>query len=139
MEPTESKFGFELLRLARRCHGIDKYVSSSAGLTVDEMHCLSALYSERPSSVTRLSELANVSPTRASKILRGLEQRGFVSRTLDPTDHRKEHVILTDAGTKAVQRILSLFTEVGSELLGNWRREFAADFSWLLQKVAQTQ
>jgi len=39
------------------------------------MHCLSALFSEHPSSVTRLTELINVSPSRASKILKHLEER----------------------------------------------------------------
>jgi DNA-binding MarR family transcriptional regulator len=139
VELSESKFALQLLRLTRRCRGIDKYVSSSAGFTVDEMHCLSALFSEHPSSVKRLSELINVSPTRASKILTGLEQRGFVSRTIDSEDHRIEQVILTGAGAKAVQGILSLFTEVGSELLGSWRKELAADFSWLAQTVAQVK
>jgi DNA-binding MarR family transcriptional regulator len=139
VELSESKFALELIRLTRRCRGLDKYVSSSAGFTIDEMHCLSAIFSEHPSSVKRLSELINVSPTRTSKILKGLEQRGFVSRTMDTEDHRKEQVILTGTGVKAVQDILSLFTEVGSELLGSWRKEFAADFSWLAQTVAQVK
>ena len=139
MEPYESKSGIELLRLTRRCRGIDKYVSSSTGLTVDEMHCLCALYSERPSSVKRLYELISVSPSRASKILKHLEQRCLVTRAINSADHRREQVMLTDAGTKAVQDILSLFTEVGSELVGSWRRELAADFSWLLETVAHTK
>ena len=139
MEPYESKSGIELLRLTRRCRGIDKYVSSSTGLTVDEMHCLCALYSERPSSVKRLYELISVSPSRASKILKHLEQRNLVTRAISSADHRREQVMLTDAGTKAVQEILSFFTEVGSELVGSWRRELAADFSWLLETVAHTK
>jgi len=139
VEPYESKSGIELLRLTRRCRGIDKYVSSSAGLTVDEMHCLSALFSERPSSVKRLYELISVSPSRASKLLKHLEQRNLVTRAISSADHRREQVMLTDAGTKAVQEILSFFTEVGSELLGSWRRELAADFSWLRETVAHTK
>jgi DNA-binding MarR family transcriptional regulator len=139
VEFTESKFALELLQLTRRCRGIDKYVSASSGLSVDEMHCVIALFTERPSSVTRLSELINVSLTRASKILKSLEQRGLVTRTLDPEDHRRELVILTAPGVKTVAGIFSLVAEVGSELLGNWRRESGADFSWLLQTVAGTR
>jgi DNA-binding MarR family transcriptional regulator len=103
------------------------------------MHCLLALFSEHPPSVKRLSELINVSATRASKILRGLEQRGFVTRTMHAADHRREQVMLTEAGTKAAQGILSMFAEVGSELLGSWRKELATDFSWLLRTVGHSE
>jgi DNA-binding MarR family transcriptional regulator len=139
VEPSESRSGIELLRLTRRCRAIDKYVSSSAGLTIDEMHCLCALFSERPSSVTRLCELIDVSPTRASKILKLLEQRGLVTRASDSADHRREQVMLTEGGTDSVRGILSLFTELGRELLGSWRRELAADFSWFMEKNAETE
>ncbi len=137
MEGTEPRFGAGLLRLTRRCRGIDKYVSSRAQLTIDELHCLSVLFSEHPSSVKRLSELINVSTTRASKILKDLEQRGYLSRTPDSEDRRKEQVLLTETGAMTVQKILSFYTEIGSELLTSWRHELAQDFSWLLQSVHQ--
>jgi DNA-binding MarR family transcriptional regulator len=135
----DSKLAVELLRLTRRCRGIDKYVSSSAGMTIDEMHCLSALFADHPSSVTRLCELITVPPTRASKLLKGLEQRGFVTRTQHAADRRREEIVLTNSGTQAAQAILSLFAEVGTELLGPWRKEIAADFSWLLRSVLHTE
>ena len=80
--------------------------------------------------------MINVTLTRASKILTSLEQRGLVTRTLDPEDHRREVVVLTAQGVRAVTGVFSLVAEVGSELLGNWHRESGADFSWLLQTAA---
>jgi len=139
VEGSEPRFGAELLRLTRRCRGIDKYVSSRAQLTVDELHCLSVLFSEHPSSVKRLSELINISTTRASKLLKDLEQRGYVSRTPVAEDRRKERVLLTETGALAVQRILSFYTEIGGEMLTNWREELAQDFSWLVEIVHQPQ
>jgi DNA-binding MarR family transcriptional regulator len=139
VELPDSKLAVELLRLTRRCRGIDKYVSSSAGLMMDEMHCLCAIFSEHPPSVKRLSELISVNPTRASKILRGLERKGFVSRTMHTIDRRKEQVVLTETGTKAAEAILSMFAEVGRELLGSWRNEISTDFSRLLRTAVNTQ
>lgn len=139
MQPVEPRFGSDLLRLTRRCRGIDKCASSQARIRVDEMHCLSVLYSDHPPSVKRLSELINVSSTRASKILKDLENRGLVTRTLDADDRRKEQVVLTESGEKAVEEIVGLYTEIGSELLTSWRTELAAEFSWLLQIVTQTK
>jgi DNA-binding MarR family transcriptional regulator len=137
VQVTEPRFGAELIRLTRRCRGIDKYVSVRAALTIDEMHCLGALLSDRPSSVKRLSELINVGSTRASKILKDLETRGYVSRTLDSADRRKELVVLTEAGERTARRITALYAEIGSELLSSWRTELAADFAWLLQTVSE--
>lgn len=137
MQVIEPSFGAGLLRLTRRCRGIDKYVAVRAALTIDEVHCLGVLLSDRPSSVKRLSELINVASTRASKILKDLEARGYVSRTSDSADHRKELVMLTDAGERAVTHVTALYAEIGSELLTSWRSELAADFSWLLQSVAE--
>ena len=139
MYSTEPRFGVDLLRLTRRCRGIDKYVSSRAELSIDEMHCLCVLFSDHPPSVKRLSELINVSSTRASKILKDLEDRELVTRTLDADDRRKEQVVLTESGEKVVQKIVGLYTEIGNELLTSWRTELAADFAWLLQAVAQTK
>lgn len=139
MEDSEPRLGIELVRLTRQCRSIDKYVSSSASLSVDEMHCLSALHTEHPTSIKRLYELINVSPSRASKILKHLEQRGLVTRSSDLADHRRGQVMLTDAGARAVQNILSHFTEVGSELRNSWRGEPTADLSRLLETVANTR
>lgn len=135
MQVIEPRFGAELLRLTRRCRGIDKYVAVRAALTIDEIHCLGVLLSDRPSSVKRLSELINVGSTRASKILKDLEAHGYVSRTLDSADRRKELVVLTETGERAVRRITALYAEIGSELLAGWRSELAADFAWLFQSV----
>jgi len=137
MQLIEPRFGAELLRLTRRCRGIDKYVSVRAALTIDEMHCLGVLYSDRPSSVKRLSELINVGSTRASKILKDLETRGYVSRTYDSADRRKELVVLTETGERAVRRITALYAEIGSEMLASWRSELVADFAWLFQNIGE--
>ncbi len=102
------------------------------------MHCLSALFTDRPQSVKRLSELISASPTQTSKILKSLELEGYLSRTMDPADRRKEQVVLTESGTRAVQEILSLFTEVGGQLSGTWRREGAAEYPIDVARSAQS-
>ena len=138
VDAAEPTLPLELLRLTRQCRAIDKYVSASAGLPIDEMHSLCALHSDHPASVTRLSELVNVSPTRASKILKSLEQRGLVTRAFDPADHRRERVVLTEKGENTIAGIISLVTEVGSELLGSGHRMLPADLFRLSQGVGKS-
>ncbi len=103
------------------------------------MHCLCVLSCERPPSIKRLYELINVTPSRASKILKQLELRGLVSRSIDSTDHRKGQVVLTAAGDEIVGMILTHFSELGSEFLGTWWKGLGTDFPWLLRSVAQNK
>jgi DNA-binding MarR family transcriptional regulator len=70
-----------------------------------------------------------VSATRASKVLKSLEQRGLVTRALDPADHRREQVFITDKGVQTVQSIFTLFTEAGTELFGGWQKDVSAGLS----------
>ncbi len=108
-------------------------------MTIDEMHCLCVLFCERPSSIKRLYELINVTPSRASKILKHLEHRGFVSRSIDAADHRRGQVVLTGAGTEIVGMILTHFSELGSDFLGSWWKELGTDFPWLLRSVSHSK
>jgi DNA-binding MarR family transcriptional regulator len=136
VETSDSTLGVELLRLTRRCRGIDKYVSSSVSLTIDEMHCLSALFLDQPPSAKRLSELLCVDPSRTSRLLNDLEQRGFVLRARISDDRRIERVQLTENGSRTVRSALALFSEVAAQLATGLRTEFAAECSWLLRMLA---
>jgi DNA-binding MarR family transcriptional regulator len=111
MGQTNTHTASGLLRLTLLCHSIDKHLAATAGVTVDEMHCLCQLHQEQPACVKRLSELLNASPTRTSKILKNLERRTFVTRTLHPEDRRKELVTLTDRGRIVAEHIACLSTE----------------------------
>jgi DNA-binding MarR family transcriptional regulator len=136
VETSDSTIGVELIRLTRRCRGIDKYVSSSVSLSIDEMHCLSALFLDHPPSAKRLSELLSVDPTRTSRLLNDLERRGLLLRSHIPTDHRVEQVALTEAGSRTARAALALFAEVAGQLATGLRSEFAAECSWLLRTIA---
>lgn len=133
MEITRSTIGKDLLRLTLRCREIDKRLSVRTTLTIDEMHCLGMIHTEKPSCVKLLSELLEVNATRTSKILWNLEQRGFVSRQMDSTDHRKELVTLTEIGQREAEQVLSLYADVGNKLLSGSSSETAQDLSRFVQ------
>jgi len=133
MDTTSPKIGLDLLRLTIRLRDMDKRLSVQMNFTIDELHCIGIIYIDRPSCVKKLSEMLELSPTRMSKILWNLERGGFVTRRLDLADHRKEQIALTDEGRKAAEKILSLYSNMGDNLIENWPAEFASDFSWLKQ------
>jgi DNA-binding MarR family transcriptional regulator len=135
---SQTDIGVEILRLTLRCRDIDKHLSAKVDLSIDEMHCLCVIYSEKPSCVKKVSEFLDVNATRTSKILSNLERRGFITRTIDLSDHRKEQITLTGDGTHVVEKILSLYTQVGSKMSGDWSSDVIAEISNLLQTVELT-
>jgi DNA-binding MarR family transcriptional regulator len=106
MESLESHEGFDVVRLLLSCHKLEKGLAASAGLSVDEFHCLSQLYAFAPCCVKTLCGLTGIHPTRASRLLNGLERKGYLSRSLGVEDKRKESLTLTDAGLHVARRLL---------------------------------
>jgi DNA-binding MarR family transcriptional regulator len=98
MDTVDSHVGFDVVRLLLKCHKLEKGLAASAGLSVDEFHCLSQLYVYAPCCVKTLCELTGIHPSRASRLLSGLERKGYLTRTLGIEDKRKESVALTEAG-----------------------------------------
>jgi DNA-binding MarR family transcriptional regulator len=116
MVRTNVLTGAELLRLTLLCRKIDKQLATSASLSVDELHCLGVLYLERPSCVKKLNELLGHSAPRTSKILRSLERRGYVVRSLHLIDRRMEQVSLTEDGQRAAETVLSVSSDAVRKL-----------------------
>ncbi|MFH0990153.1 MAG: MarR family transcriptional regulator [bacterium] len=110
--------GADLLRLTSRCRDIDKHLATSTGLTIDEIHCLSILHIKHPTCVKELNTELEGPPTRTSRALRLLEEKGFVCRSLHPNDRRREQVVLTETGRETAVHILSLSIEVACSRLG---------------------
>jgi DNA-binding MarR family transcriptional regulator len=108
--------GAELLELTLLCRKIDRQLATSTSLSVDELHCLSVLYLERPTCVKKLNELLGLSGTRTSKILRTLERRGYVVRSLHLQDRRMEQVTLTEEGQRVAENVLSVSGETVRKL-----------------------
>ncbi|MEK6569961.1 MAG: transcriptional regulator [Bacteroidota bacterium] len=125
--------GADLLRLTLLCRKVDKELALSAGFSVDELHCLGVLYLERPSCVKKLSQFLGLSATRTSKILRSLEQKGYVARALQLTDRRKEQVTLTREGMEAAENVLSISSEVGKKVCSSIPAEIVPYLSRLVQ------
>lgn len=119
METFRPDVAAEMLRLSLLCRKADRVIAQSVGLSVDEMHCLNLLSSETPTSVKNLIDLVGVSSTRISKILRSLEQHGFVTRTMLESDRRMEQISLTAKGIEVTRKCLALSSEIGSQIIGS--------------------
>ena len=106
MESRQLEHGTDVEPLLLKCHKLEKEIAASAGLSVDEFHCISQLYLHEPCCVKTLRELLGLEPTRISRLLRNLEARGYLTRSLETADKRKERLALTEDGTAVARRLL---------------------------------
>lgn len=98
--------GIETTCFLLHCHRLDKELAASAGLSIDEFHCLGQLYIHVPCCVRTLREALGIDPTRVSKLLHSLEARAYLTRTLDFDDKRKEMIRLTPEGEATARELL---------------------------------
>ena len=83
---------------------IDQQLQRDSNLAMVEYQVL-AMLSESPRRTMRMSSLAevtNASLSRLSRVVKRLEDRGFVRREPDATDGRFTNAILTDTGFDAL-------------------------------------
>ena len=104
-----------LFALLLRSHHVSKKLAASIGLPADELYCLAAIHTDQPSCVKELTQILHARGPRTSKILGSLERKGFVRRTLNPEDHRREELALTDRGCHAVESVLAACRDVVDE------------------------
>jgi DNA-binding MarR family transcriptional regulator len=87
---------------------------------------------------TRLTELAavmDIDLSTASRQVRGLETRGYVTRLGDPDDQRAARLELTVAGRDALSSARTLRLERIASRLSNWEHSDIADLARLLGQL----
>lgn len=72
----------------------------SSPLTKAEFYLMNMLYNKRPASITVLADRLKVSKTTVSKLIRCMEEKGYVQRRTDSDDRRITYIQLTEQGKK---------------------------------------
>ncbi|WP_353476038.1 homoprotocatechuate degradation operon regulator HpaR (plasmid) [Salipiger sp. H15] len=85
------------------------------GVTEQQWRVIRVLDERGTTDASSLSEGAALLPQSLTRILRGLDERGFVAVTRDPNDGRRQQISLTDAGA-------ALVTAVAPESAGIYAR-----------------
>jgi DNA-binding MarR family transcriptional regulator len=85
-----------LVRLLRQQNGPD--------LTASKASALGSIAKHGPLTVGELAELERVTSPMITKIAKGLEEAGLVTRSPDPTDRRITRLALTAQGSRRLER-----------------------------------
>jgi DNA-binding MarR family transcriptional regulator len=84
--------------------------------------CLGVISPGEQVSAGVLADRMGLSPSRASRIITGLREKGYIAEVLDENDRRSVSISLTAAGTRIVQDIEKKKGECERKLLGGLNR-----------------
>ena len=93
-----TRFRFALFPLMRqlRHHNVD--------LTASQASALASISRRGPLTVGELANAEHVSSPMITKIAKGLEEEGLVTRTVDPTDKHVTQMAITKEGERRLER-----------------------------------
>ena len=106
----------DILQLRTRCR-ISEEIGREYELSEKEIVCISALGDSGSVHSKTLSDSIGLSPSRGSRIIGRLMDRGFLECVPDPADRRYVNVRLTDQGNECLSTIERRKNECEKRLL----------------------
>ncbi len=108
--------------------------SSTMSLWIDEMkfkpHDLSFTYArvmtvlyDEVMTFTELVEATVMPASTVSRVVKRMENEGFLKRERDPNEKRRINLFLTESGLKRRKEVLQYIAETGEALLGQLPKE----------------
>lgn len=87
-----------------------------------------------PLRPSRIAERLKTGASNVSKMLRRLEDNGWVERTRDPADARAALVGLTPAGVEAAQHVFDLGDDMIAQVLTGWNARDLEQYTKLTRR-----
>lgn len=109
-------------QLLANCQLKEERLASQFGVTVAEFRCLRAFRGADRMPVGSLVQRVQLSPSRVTRLLESLEQKGFLARSIDTEDRRS---------------IIALLTPRGLALSGDLERRYVAMHEELLAGIPE--
>ncbi len=110
-----------MARLRTCCERMERKVQAEADLSEAQCAFLAVIPADRPINTGDVCRAVGLSPSRGSRVIEDLAQRGLVMREPDPADRRIALVVLTPAGKqfKRLELLLDRCEEVISNQLSD--------------------
>ena len=99
------------------CQEKEAWLAEQHGLFQAEFKCLRQFGSKESLNNTQISKRMNLSPSRLTRIIDGLVQKGYMQREIDPNDRRNMIVTLSRRGKIFTNKLNRAFIEVHEEIL----------------------
>jgi DNA-binding MarR family transcriptional regulator len=99
------------------CQEKEAWLAEQHGLFQAEFKCLRQFGSNESLNNTQISKRMNLSPSRLTRIIDGLVQKGYMQREIDANDRRNMIVTLSRRGKIFTNKLNKAFIEVHDEIL----------------------
>ncbi len=99
------------------CHEKEARLAESHGLYQAEFKCLRLFGSDENLNNKEIAKRMSLSPSRLTRIIDGLVQKGFMHREIDQTDRRNMRVFLSTRGKTLTKNLAKAFVDIHSEIL----------------------
>ncbi|GGB42855.1 hypothetical protein GCM10011492_37240 [Flexivirga endophytica] len=109
------------------------------GLTPSQSRALGVIerYGEHPPRLSDIAARLDIAPRSATEVVDGLEGRGLVRRSPDPTDRRAVTITLTDEGWALRRRVARVRAQKGDEFFGHLTDEQQQTLADLLRRALE--
>ena len=111
-----------ILELKSQCR-FEEEIGGECELTLPEVRCVGALLPGEQVSAGDLADRLSLSPSRASRVITGVREKGLLSEGLDLEDRRAVSISLTPSGESMRKLIEKKKNECERRLLGKFRGE----------------
>jgi len=113
-------------KLLASCQEKEEHIAKALAISVPEFRLLRIFRGERQVPVRILVERGNVSGSRLTRILDSLEKRGYLVRSIDPTDRRVITATLSQKGLELSSVLEENYLRIHQDILEDIPKELHA-------------
>ena len=103
--------------LLARCQVKEAWLAEVHGLFQAEFKCLRLFGADESLNNTQIAKRMKLSPSRLTRIIDGLVQKGYMKREIDQYDRRNMRVILSRRGKILTHKLNKAFIDIHYEIL----------------------
>lgn len=113
---TERSLPIALIRAREKVMAPIREMLAETGITEQQWRVLRVLSEHEALDATQLADRASLHQPSLTRILKTLTERGFIRRSVDDHDRRRQVVELTTAGQAVIEDNLAQATEIADAL-----------------------
>jgi DNA-binding MarR family transcriptional regulator len=117
IQRTATQLADLTFKLLASCHEKEEFLANQYGLTQAEFRCLRQLHVDENINNREIAERMHLSPSRLTRILDGLVNKGYVIREIEPNDRRNMRVYLSDRGIAFVGQLDTAYINIHAQIL----------------------
>jgi DNA-binding MarR family transcriptional regulator len=99
------------------CQTKEEWVAAQRGLFQAEFKCLRIFGSDKSLTCKEIANRMNLSRSRITRIIDGLEKKGYMNREINLTDRRNMRITLSRKGKILTKRLDKEFIDIHFEIL----------------------